>query len=271
MIDATSAGIRDHGGDPTGAPPLCHWRLIVDDRGRGGAENMAVDTALLRAVRSGHGFLRLYRWDPPCLSFGRHEPALRRYDRTRVEAAGIQVVRRPTGGRAVWHHAEVTYAVAAPADVFGSLQQAYITIHHMLAAALRSLGASVAVAPRRSPVRPAAGACFATPVGGEIVFQGRKLVGSAQYREPRGFLQHGSILLDNQQDMVVRVERTRGPAVPATSLREVLGRPVPFREVAAAVAGTARRSWEGPWTETPHTPASIDVDAYRNPGWTWRR
>ncbi len=76
---------------------------------------MATDAALLdEADRSGRAFLRLYRWSPPCLSFGRHEPAATRYDRVAIARLGIDVVRRPTGGRAVWHEHEVTYAVAAP-------------------------------------------------------------------------------------------------------------------------------------------------------------
>jgi lipoate-protein ligase A len=77
---------------------------------------MAVDQALLeRAGRLGERRLRLYRWHPHCLSFGRHEQALRRYDRDRIVASGLDVVRRPTGGRAVWHAGELTYAVAMPA------------------------------------------------------------------------------------------------------------------------------------------------------------
>src|SRR5512134_3612466 len=84
------------------------WTLIVDPAGRPGAENMALDQALLdQAERAGEGFLRLYRWEPFCLSFGRHEPALKRYDRAAVTRRGLDTVRRPTGGRAVWHAREV--------------------------------------------------------------------------------------------------------------------------------------------------------------------
>ena len=76
---------------------------------------MALDAALLEAAeRDGLRALRLYAWQPGTLSFGRNEPATRRYDRAAIEARGLATVRRPTGGRAVWHHHEVTYAVAAP-------------------------------------------------------------------------------------------------------------------------------------------------------------
>jgi lipoate-protein ligase A len=259
------------GGASSEAPPSCRWALIADAEGRPGAENMAIDAALLDAVRPGTAFLRLYRWDPPCLSLGRHEPAARRYRRDLIDASGVDVVRRPTGGRAVWHDAEVTYAVAAPTDVFGSLREAYIRIHHMLATALTSLGATVSVAPTRPPMRPDAGACFAAPVGGEIVARGAKLVGSAQYREPQAFLQHGSILLENQQDRVRGLSRAPGAAVPAIALRDLLGRPVGFDEGAAAIGVAARDAWPGEWRADADRPGPPDIDRFQDPAWTWLR
>ena len=103
-----------------GVDPSPTFQLAIDPVGRSGAENMALDQWLLeQADQSGAAFLRLYRWDPPCLSLGRNEPAARRYDRAAIERLGLDVVRRPTGGRAVWHEGEVTYAVAAPIAAFG--------------------------------------------------------------------------------------------------------------------------------------------------------
>ncbi len=72
------------------------WRLIIQPGGRPGAENMALDHSLLRAAREGVSLLRLYRWNPPCLSFGRNEPALTRYDTKAIERLGLSTVRRPT-------------------------------------------------------------------------------------------------------------------------------------------------------------------------------
>ncbi|HMJ57974.1 MAG TPA: hypothetical protein VK467_02485 [Gemmatimonadales bacterium] len=198
---------------------MIDWQLLVESRGQSGAENMAIDEALLeRANRSGESFLRLYRWDPPCLSLGRNEPAL--------ERPGIATVRRPTGGRAVWHEHEVTYAVAAPIITFGRLRDAYRAIHEQLAAALRSLGADVTLAADRPtrPLRDRPNACFAETVGGEVLAGGRKLIGSAQVRRGAAFLQHGSILLDGSAE-----------TVNATTLRQVLGRPVTFDEVTTAI------------------------------------
>src|SRR5437763_16835908 len=147
------------------------WQLLLEPQGRSGPENMAVDAALLeRADRMGEAFLRLYRFDPPCLSLGRNEAA-GGYDRAAIARLAIDVVRRPTGGGAVWHQHELTYAVAAPIATFGSLRVAYHTIHERLATALRSLGAGATLALRRPPPpstalhRPAS--CFAMPVEGE--------------------------------------------------------------------------------------------------------
>ncbi len=96
------------------------WQVMIDAIGQPGACNMELDVLLLEdALRTGRATLRLYRWSPSCLSFGRNEPALARYDRTAIEQHGWGVVRRPTGGRAVWHEGEVTYALAAPLAAFG--------------------------------------------------------------------------------------------------------------------------------------------------------
>ncbi len=216
----------------------CAFQLSLDPAGRSGAENMAIDAALLdRANGTGLSFLRLYRFEPPCLSLGRNEPAAR-YDHAEIARRGLDVVRRPTGGRAVWHEHEVTYAVAAPVAAFGSLRHAYHTIHARIAAALRSLGADATLAPHQP--RPSSRVdqptpCFATPVGGEVLVAGRKLVGSAQVRKGNAFLQHGSILLDGSQEIIAAVSRKPQVASTVTTLARILGRPVTFEEVADAI------------------------------------
>ncbi len=216
----------------------CAFQLSLDAAGRSGAANMAIDAELLdRADGTGAGFLRLYRFDPPCLSLGRNEPAAH-YDHTEIARRGLDVVRRPTGGRAVWHEHEVTYAVAAPVAAFGSLRNAYHTIHERIAVALRSLGADATLAPHQPPSsgrvdQPAS--CFATRVVGEVLVAGRKLVGSAQVRKGSAFLQHGSILLDGSQEIVAAVTRMPQVASAATTLSAELGRRVTWDEVVEAV------------------------------------
>jgi lipoate-protein ligase A len=234
---------------------------------------MALDWALVRGAQADLASLRLYGWDPPCLSFGRNEPVVSRYDASRIEALGIDVVRRPTGGRAVWHDAELTYAVAGPSEMFGSLRKTYIAIHLVLADGLGRLGVPVELARRPDGATAGleAGACFASPVGGELVVGGRKLVGSAQVRAGDAFLQHGSILLENRQDMVARVTRGHTAVPVATSLSDVLGRTVTFEEVAQAVAESARIGWGGTWTASSPESDPEDIAQFRDPAWTWRR
>ncbi len=257
------------------------WQLWIDPMPRPGWANMAIDSALLdRADRQGQGWLRLYRWAPYCLSFGRHEPALRRYNRHYIEAQGLAVVRRPTGGRAVWHAGELTYAVAAPAARLGALREAYLAIHEMLRQALQTLGAEAQLAPARRAAGVDAGACFSQPAGGEVMVAGRKVVGSAQLRQGDAFLQHGSILLEDDQAMVGAISLTTvaGGAPPdlAAPLHRVLERAVPPDEVSAAVAQAAALAWPGDWHRVAEPDdvlhdAAAYTERFRSTEWTWSR
>jgi len=205
---------------------------------------MAADVALLDdAIRAGSASLRLYCWNPPTLSIGRNQT---------VTVQEIPVVRRPTGGKAVWHEHEVTYAVAAPIAHFGSLRNAYCQIHTRIAAALRFLGVDAVLAGDRRTVRPSdrPTSCFASSVGGEILHRDRKLVGSAQVRRGDAFLQHGSILLDATQPSSFNG---------GTTLAAVLGRAVSFGEVADAIINTWRdlRPSDGPTVRPSDVIASL--------------
>ena len=256
--------------DPPTSPSALPWQLLLEPRGHSGPENMALDVALLeRAERRGEAFLRLYRFDPPCLSLGRNEAA-GGFDRAAIARRGGDVVRRPTGGGSVWHEHELTYAVAAPIAAFGSLRQAYRAIHQRLLTALRLLGADVALAPdrptARPPVRPSA--CFSQPVGGEVLVRTRKLVGSAQMRRGGAFLQHGSILLDGSQDVIAAVTREPQAASAATTLSEELGRRITWEEVADAIVAT----WDtGVTSPNLHQPPPTSIAWFSDPAWTWRR
>ncbi len=176
------------------------WRLIVDGAHRG-AWNMAVDEALAEAVDAGRSApaFRLYRWSPPALSLGFSQP-FEAADAAFCAAHGVDVVRRPTGGRAVLHHLELTYAVLAPLGTGAftfDLQAAYQAICRALVAGLSALGvpAEVSGRPEGDLVKPTqAIPCFVGPAAGEVVAGGRKLVGSAMRRVGNSILQHGSIL-----------------------------------------------------------------------------
>ena len=236
---------------------------------------MALDQALLDLAQHGTPYLRLYTWSPHCLSFGRHEPALRRYDRARIVREGTDCVRRPTGGRAVWHARELTYAVAAPLGLLGGLRSAYARIHAMLAGALERLGARPTLAPVERAMSPGAGPCFSGAAGGEVLLAGRKVAGSAQLREGSAMLQHGSLLLEDDQSLV-RSLATPADATPGEiPLSTALGRTIPFDEAAAAVVAAAPE-FLGPLTGRGD-PAGLAEAAerhavrFRDPAWTWQR
>lgn len=238
---------------------------------------MARDQGLLDlAERDGAAVLRLYRWNPFCLSFGRHEPALKRYDRERIAALGLDGVRRPTGGRAVWHARELTYSVTAPVARFGSLPQAYRQVHQLIADAVHSLGAvpALAATPARA-TRVDAGACFASPAGGEVVVGEHKLVGSAQLKQGDALLQHGSLLLEDDQQAVQRITRGTPPVSLDRPLTRILDRPVGFDEMASAIVRSFE-AWAGPLAVRDDEPglarAARQHEArFRDPDWTWSR
>ncbi|HUL69465.1 MAG TPA: hypothetical protein VLT17_04415 [Gemmatimonadales bacterium] len=256
-------------------PSALAWFLLRDESPAPGWQNMALDQGLLDLAReTSAGFLRLYRWDPPCLSFGRHEPALRRYDRERIERLRLDVVRRPTGGRAVWHATELTYAVAAPLAAFGSAPRAYRAIHLLLASALAQAGIETDLAPAPGhPVSLASGPCFSRAVGGELLVGTRKVVGSAQLVEGGAFLQHGTLQLEDTQSLVRELSGVGTPAPSGSGLASSsrLG----FEELTEAVSQAAR-AWPGTWTRIDadssiRQAAAAHEGRFRSPEWTWRR
>jgi lipoate-protein ligase A len=172
------------------------WRLL-DDVGatRSADEQMAADLAMLTGVAGGAPpALRLYRWDPPALSIGRFQPDAD-VDRAACVRAGIEVVRRPTGGRALLHGGDLTYAVAMPRPPgpAGSVDAVYCRLAAALVAGLALLGVGAAVARHRGGATGPM--CFTSMQGADLRVGDRKLCGSAQMRRGGGVLQHGSILL----------------------------------------------------------------------------
>lgn len=258
-----------------------NFELLTDDLDapRAGAWNMALDHALLASVQNQpRAVLRLYRWQPACLSFGRNQPARGCYDEAAARALGIDIVRRPTGGMAVLHDRELTYAVIAPVDLLGGPRASYHTINRALVAGLRRLGVPAQLAPGAK--RSAFGTlhpCFAEPAAGEVVAAGQKLVGSAQRCERRALLQHGSILLDGSQDVVSRIAAVSFDlGGRATTLTALLGAAPALDALSAAiVAGfeeaTGCRVRAGTLDTAVAERASELEALYGSPEWTWRR
>lgn len=155
---------------------------------------MAADIALLDEVaRGGSPILRIYTWARPALSLGRFQPDTD-IDTDACDRHGVAVVRRPTGGRALLHGGDVTYAAVLPrpAGAAGSVDAVYMAIADALIAGLRLLGVDAEVA--RNDGETAA-ACFSSLRGSDLRVGGRKLVGSAQVNRGGAVLQHGSVLL----------------------------------------------------------------------------
>ena len=240
---------------------------------------MALDEALMaRARRGGESVLRVYAWSRPTLSLGRHQRAVGIYHEALLAERGIGVVRRPTGGRALLHHREITYSVTAPCDDAGALPAEYGRINALLCRALASLGVPVVVAaPTTRAAAPSATPCFAEPARGELTVGGRKLVGSAQWRDHGAMLQHGSILVDDDQSSIPGFLRhPAAPAPPPATLRDALGRAPVLAEVGDALFRAVREL-----ADPDATPIEIDDDLaldmtalaerYRDDAWTWRR
>lgn len=226
---------------------------LIIDAPAPGAENMRRDLELLDACVRGEipGAVRLYGFTPACLSLGRMQP----FDDVDLEACardGVDVVRRPSGGRAVLHDQEVTYAAVCRSTdaIFGGrVLKSCSRIHEAVAAGLATLGVRTIArglpADLRRDAREGASVadCFARPAAHELLDeQGRKLVGSAQARRAGALLQHGSVLLEAPRAAAY----LRGePALTAggVGVRELLARYVSREELVDALAtGFSRTS-----------------------------
>lgn len=247
------------------------WRLISSPAARG-IHNMALDLAIQEFVLAGLSppTLRLYAWEPPCLSIGRAQP-LSDIDFERLDQRGWEWVRRPTGGRAILHTDELTYAVVLPPRhplVTGSILDSYRRLSQGLAAALTRLGIQVDLHPAPPPptdrLNPV---CFEVPSAYELTSQGKKLVGSAQVRRGGGVLQHGSIPLHGDIRRICEVlrfpdEETRRQAAErlmrrATTLEACLGRLAAWEEVATAVAEGFAQALGLDWLLGPCSPEEL--------------
>jgi lipoyl(octanoyl) transferase len=258
------------------------WRLLPSGSATG-AWNMAVDEALLEGVAAGTAppTLRFYRWAPPCLSLGYFQP-FDVIDVAACQAHGVDIVRRPTGGRAILHEAEVTYSVTMPASLLGrerGILPAYDRISRALQAGLRLLGVHTTRAPvlERSIVEQGP-VCFDRPSAHEILLNGRKLVGSAQVRRGSALLQHGSIVIEPTIDALMAC--LRFPAVPAPGgLRESMAGLAEVGvadadDIALAVSQAVAWEFEAsliPGGLAPHEVAAAErlmASRYRSSDWT---
>jgi lipoate-protein ligase A len=215
-----------------------------------GATNMAVDEAILSHVVEGTSppTLRLYAWAPPSLSLGRGQPVAD-VDLEACHTAGVEVVRRPTGGRAILHTDELTYSVALlQSDPWaaGGLLQSYRRLSEGLLAGLQRLDVpAVQAISQRKPAGEPTAVCFETPAEYEITVGGCKLLGSAQWRTRDGVLQHGTLPLHGDITRILdflalteaeRAAQREALRQRATTLEGALGYVVPFSHAAHTLA-----------------------------------
>jgi lipoate-protein ligase A len=254
------------------------WRIVVTPASSG-AENMALDEALMeRARATGESVARVYAWSRPTISLGRNQTAKGLYDLDRIRAMDLEVVRRPTGGRAILHHREITYSVTAPAGETSGLGESYKNINAFLLDALSRLGVKAAIAaPTRKSAPPRMSPCFNEPSAGELTFDGRKLAGSAQWRADGALLQHGSILIADDQSILSSLAVERGPEIPApATLLDALGFAPSLDDVAEALTDAIEsidgtRPAEFSLDDVVRARTSELVVRYSDDAWTWRR
>jgi len=200
------------------------WELVLDPA-LDGETNMAVDSRLLSEVEQSDfplTVLRLYTWIRPAISLGRNQNIETAVDLEFCNSHGLKVVHRPTGGHAVLHGDELTYAIASN-DPYqfdgGSIYGTYRRISAALSLGYRRLGIESTLSPetvRRNGVKNHEkkdydAPCFVSPSRYELMVDGRKLVGSAQRRLRRGFLQHGSMPITCDRDLLARSTRFEDP------------------------------------------------------------
>jgi lipoate-protein ligase A len=248
------------------------WRLIRSGY-LPGAMNMALDDALLHAVAEGSSppVLRLYRWRPATLTLGYAQVAGEGVDLAACHGAGIDVVRRPTGGRAVYHEREVTYAVIAPAGgCFGnSVNESYRVIAGVLRSVLRNFDLPAELVPGHARGQSGRAVCFTAPAQHELV-----------KRRGPAFLQHGSIPLELDLDLLRRL------MPPATGelaesrfhsigwLNRFASRPLHVDEVEMALVGNFSAELgvilaeSEPTATESATAQRLCSDWYGNPEWT---
>ena len=246
---------------------------------------MAVDEVLLDGVAAGNAppTLRFYSWTPACLSLGYFQP----FSIVNVEGCrglGIDIVRRPTGGRAILHDRELTYSIALPASVLGhdaGILPSYQRLSLALQDGLRRLGVPATVAPESASSSAAHGpVCFDRPSAHEILLHGRKLVGSAQMRRGSGLLQHGSILIEPRIDKLMaclhRTDRagSRGLEEAVAGLAELgVTDPGP---IAAAIGAAFAKGFRVALVEAPLRPDEEEAaralarSKYQSTRWTER-
>lgn len=216
------------------------WRLIKDDP-HDCYMNMAIDEAIFIACEKGFSpkTIRFYGWNPPAISIGYFQKTSNLFESKRLSELSLDMVRRPTGGRAVFHEEEVTYSIISSLDDFSGngILESYRIISHALVSGLKSLGVPAELSSQRKREKimsKGSPSCFSSPSLHEVVIQGKKIIGSSQKRSREFMLQQGSILLDLNKEKWSHIFNTEVKDK-MISLQEILNRKVSFMDVSKAL------------------------------------
>jgi lipoate-protein ligase A len=211
------------------------WDLIIDHTPLEGSWNMAVDDYLFQSLpEDPYTILRFYAWKNPTVSLGYSQKVLEVADVEFCKKNGIDIVRRMTGGKLVLHHKEVTYSLASSdTEVFtATLSDSYRVISEALMKGLDKMGLAPSLA-SPSPQKYIRGnlPCFSYPSRNEVEVDGWKIIGSAQKRVGAKFIQHGSIPLEEDDDLLASISFLNGAEekVRMISLSQALGKKVHFQ------------------------------------------
>jgi lipoate-protein ligase A len=248
-----------------------------------GGWNMALDDWLLTTARLRPPTLRIYGWRCPTVSLGRNERWQKVVRLDRLAQARARLVRRPTGGRAVLHHRELTYSVTAPHSredrLGGRLEETLASISEALVKAFSDLGVAATIVRRQRPAGRQEGLCFESTARYELVADGHKVAGNAQYRTAAGFLQHGSIPVFSPLAPLERLGPRLGVAAtdadPGTPLAD-WGR-LPLDVLGRSLVGGFRGRFGGGAVWLPRHRIDREgvrallIRRYANPEWTFRR
>ncbi|HDK27021.1 MAG TPA: lipoate--protein ligase family protein [Candidatus Atribacteria bacterium] len=234
------------------------WRLIKDGY-HNGFMNMAIDEAIMIAHREGlvSPTIRFYQWSPPAVSLGYFQDLEKEIDIDACQDMGIDIVRRPTGGKAVLHDKELTYSFVIKENhplVNDSILETYKKISGGIIKGLSYLGVKAELVPVKEKLKNDSlnkgkiskifhpnikSICFSVPSQYEVQVNGKKIVGSAQVRKGGIVLQHGSLLIKLEKDKLFSVFNFRSVQVReklksrfnATSLEEILKKRIDFSEL----------------------------------------
>lgn len=226
-----------------------NWKYL-NTGAKDGCSNMNIDIQLAQNCRLDEAYLRLYRWKPYCISIGAHQD-LYSIDAVKAADDGIDIVKRPTGGRAILHSEELTYSVIYPAVKNFSFRNLYHEINCALLKGLQIYDQRLSCAQLENAEpdlssfykKDMGQICFAASAKSEIKFNGKKLVGSAQRKLKNSVLQHGSILCGGFHKNIVAYFKNSGTISKieeeinkrTTDLKEILIQEIDYNTLAESI------------------------------------